>query len=307
LHLPWGSSEEFYGKKQQGNKTAHINKIYVIYLFDIFFIYLIPMDLRKLEIFAAVAQYSSFSEAAKQLHMAQPAVSISVRKLEEVLETILFDRSGRQVALTAEGENLLHRAQQILEDVEELSRSVGSMNKLLSGELSIACPSMVATYYLPDLLSEFLTTHPGLKASVTQAGTTRVEQMLLNDEIELGITTYQHSPSHNDLELTPLLDEQMVVYESGYFIREKLDQLCARQSVQADFRMQSNFLPLLLKMVRQGMGATVGLRIMAEEEPGITGVPLSPATAVTMALAKRRGRTISKANQAFLDWVVFTL
>lgn len=291
------------------------------------------MNLRKLEIFTAVAQHSSFSEAAKQLHMAQPAVSIAVRKLEETLDTTLFDRSARKVALTAEGENLLHRAQQILADVEELSRSVGAMNNLLHGELSIACPSMVATYYLPDLLSEFLTTHPGLKASVTQAGTTRVEQMLLDDEIELGITTFQHSPPGSDLELTPLLDEQMVicvndehpwakrrnipvsdldafpmvVYESGYFIREKLDQLCARQSVQADFRMQSNFLPLLLKMVRQGMGATVGLRIMAEEEPGITGVPLSPATAVTMALAKRRGRTISKANQAFLDWVAFTL
>lgn len=291
------------------------------------------MDLRKLEIFAAVAVRGGFSAAAKHLHMAQPAVSIAVRKLEESLQTTLFDRSGRKVALTAEGENLLYRAQQILADVEELSRSVGSMNKLLSGELSIACPSMVATYYLPKLLIEFLAAHPGLKASVTQAGTSRVEQMLLADEIELGITTFQHSPYASDLELTPLLDEQMVicldnqhpwakrqeisvsdldefpmvVYESGYFIREKLDQLCAQQSVQADFRMQSNFLPLLLKMVRQGMGATVGLRMMAEQEPGITGVPLSPATAVTMALAKRRGRTISKANQAFLDWVAFTL
>ncbi|MCL4104509.1 UNVERIFIED_CONTAM: hypothetical protein GTU68_047471 [Idotea baltica] len=291
------------------------------------------MDLRKLEIFVAVAEQCSFSQAAKQLHMAQPAVSISVRKLEESLQTPLFDRSGRKVALTAEGENLLRRARQILADVEELSRSMGAMNKLLSGELSIACPSMVATYYLPELLSEFLTVHPGLKASVTQAGTTRVEQMLLADEIELGITTFQHSPTDSELELTPLLDEQMVicvasehpwakrrkigvpdldglpmvVYESGYFIREKLDQLCARQAVQADFRMQSNFLPLLLKMVRQGMGATVGLRIMAQEELGITGVPLSPKTAVTMALAKRKGRVISKANQAFLDWAAITL
>ena len=291
------------------------------------------MDLRKLEIFTAVAEQRSFSEAAKHLHMAQPAVSIAVRKLEESLDTALFDRSGRKVALTAEGENLRHRAQQILADMEELSRSMGSMNKLLSGELCIACPSMVATYFLPELLSDFLTVHPGLKASVTQAGTTRVEQMLLQDDIELGITTYQDSSQRIDLELTPLLNEQMViclnndhpwakrksiavselngfpmvVYESGYFIREKLDHLCAQQSVQADFRMQSNFLPLLLKMVRQGMGATVGLRIMAEEEPGITGVPLSPETAVTMALAKRRGRTISKANQAFLDWAAITL
>jgi len=207
---------------------------------------------------------------------------------------------------------------------------MGAMNELLEGELSIACPSMLATYFLPDLLSEFLTTHPGLKASVTQAGTTLVEQMLLEDEIELGVTTFQDSPNLAELELVPLLNEQMVlcvgdqhpwsarrrinisdlqnspmvVYESGYFIRAKLDQLCSEHSVQPDIRMQSNFLPLLLKMVKQGMGTTVGLRIMAEEEPGITGIPLSPKTEVRMALAKRRGRTISRANQAFLDWAV---
>ena len=265
--------------------------------------------------------------------MAQPAVSIAVRKLEESLDTSLFDRSGRRVELTAEGQNLLTRARHILAEMEDLTRSVGAMNKLLQGQLSIACPSMLATYFLPDLLSEFLTAHPGLKASVTQAGTTRVEQMLLEDEIELGVTTFQDSPNLAELELVPLLSEQMVlclsekhpwskrrkiaiadlhnspmvVYESGYFIRKKLDQLCAERAIEPDFRMQSNFLPLLLKMVKQGMGTTVGLKIMADEEPGIIGIPLSPHTKVNMALAKRPGKTISRANQAFLDWVAFKL
>ena len=287
------------------------------------------MDLRKLEIFIAVARARSFSQAAADLHMAQPAVSIAVRKLEESIDSTLFDRSGKKIALTAEGKNLLGRAQHILAEVDDLSRSMGAMNKLLQGELSIACPSMLATYFLPDLLSEFLTTHPGLKASVTQAGTTRVEQMLLDDEIELGVTTFQNSPRLAELELVPLLSEQMVlcvntqhvwskrrrigiedlhgtpmvVYESGYFIRAALDQLCSERGIEPDIRMQSNFLPLLLKMVKQGMGTTVGLKIMAEEEPGIVGIALSPKTEINMALAKRRGRTISTANQAFLDWL----
>jgi len=287
------------------------------------------LDLRKLEIFVTVAQHKSFSHAAQTLHMAQPAVSIAVRKLEESLGAQLFDRSGRKVALTAEGHNLLGRAQHLLAEMAELRRSVGAMNNLLEGELSIACPSMLATYFLPDLLSEFLTAHTGLKASVTQAGTARVEQMLLDDEIELGVITFQDSHNLTKLELVPLLKEQMVlcvgsdhpwsqrqyigiadlhgspmvVYESGYFIRAKLDQLCLQHGVEPDIRMQSNFLPLLLKMVKNGMGTTVGLKIMAEEEPGIVGIPLSPRTQVSMALAKRRGRTISGANQAFMDWV----
>ena len=68
------------------------------------------MDLRKLEIFTRVATLGSFSQAANSLHMAQPAVSIAVRKLEDSLGVPLLDRSGRRIALTKEGENLLMMA-----------------------------------------------------------------------------------------------------------------------------------------------------------------------------------------------------
>jgi len=102
------------------------------------------MDLRKLEIFVRVAQLKNFSQAALSLHMAQPAVSIAIRKLEEELEVRLLDRSGRQVRLTAEGENLLQRAEAILQQVAELKDSNSAMRGLLQGELSIACPSMLA-------------------------------------------------------------------------------------------------------------------------------------------------------------------
>jgi DNA-binding transcriptional LysR family regulator len=102
----------------------------------------------------------------------------------------------------------------------------------------------------------------------------------------------------NDLHNVP-----MVVYERGYFIRQQLDQLCTETGTVPDLRLQSNFLPLLVRMVKQGLGVTVGLRSMAEQEPGICGIPLSPKAAVPMAIAKRRGRTVSRANQAFLDWL----
>jgi LysR family transcriptional regulator, cyn operon transcriptional activator len=283
------------------------------------------VDLRKLEIFTAVARVGSFSAAAEHLHMAQPAVSIAVRKLEESLDLILFDRSGRRIALTAEGRQLFARAEDILQQVEAMEQSAGAMRGLLQGELSIACPSMLATYFLPELLSDFLSQHPGLRTSVTQAGTSQVEEMLLQDQIEIGVTSAQ---SDAELELLPLINEQMVVcvaedhpwakrsqlaiedlhqvpmvvYESGYFIRSLLDQLCRESDITPDLRLQSNFLPLLINMVKQGLGITVGLRAMAEQEPGIRGIPLSPGAPVPMALAKRRGRTISRANQAFLDW-----
>ena len=288
------------------------------------------MDLRKLEIFSSVARNQSFSAAAEALHMAQPAVSIAVRKLEESLDLTLIDRSGRRIALTAEGAKLLSQAEAVLEQVEAIEQSAGAMRGLLEGELSIACPSMLATYFLPELLSGFLGEHPGLTASVTQAGTTQIESMLLEGQIEIGVTS---ADTDADLDLLPLINEQMVVcvaddhhwarrryisvedlhdtpmvvYESGYFIRQQLDLLCQEASVTPDLRMQSNFLPLLVSMVKQNLGTTVGLRTMAAKEPGIVGIPLSPRVEVPMALARRRGRQISRANQAFLDWAAIKL
>ncbi len=287
------------------------------------------MDLRKLQIFVAVAQAMSFSRAAEMLPMAQPAVSIAIRKLEEELDCLLFERQHRRVRLTSEGERLFEKASLILDQVADLEQSVRAMQNLLAGELSIACPSMLATYYLPGLLGDFLALHPGLKASVTQMGTARIEAMLLGDEIEIGVITADRAAPHPELEMQTLVKEKlvvcvaaehpwarrreiaisalhnapMVVYENSYFIREKLDQLCAEQSVQPDFRMQTNFLPLIVKMVRQGMGATVGLQMMASEEQGIVCLPLKPRVHLTLALAKRRGRRISRANQAFVDWL----
>ncbi len=285
------------------------------------------MDLRKLEIFACVAQLQSFSKAAQQLHMAQPAVSIAVRKLEEELNHQLLERHKRSIRLTSQGEIALKKAQEILQQVGELKDSMSDLDNLLRGELSIACPSMLATYYFPQLLGNFLGQHPGLTASIIQSGTPKIETMLLQDEVELGVITVQGK--HEGLEVIPLIKQQvvvcvgeqhplknrkrinikqlnqasMVLYQADYFIRQKLDNLCKQEDVTLDIRMQSNFLPLLTNMVKNNLGATVGLEMMANQEAGIYGIQLQPKMEIQMAVARRKGRTISRANQAFLDWL----
>ncbi|GAB3291720.1 LysR family transcriptional regulator [Parahaliea aestuarii] len=287
------------------------------------------MDLRKLHIFNTVARCASFSQAAEQLHMAQPAVSIAVRKLEEELGLPLLDRSGRQVQCTAEGRELLARAEAILAEVEDLRHSLGERRNLLRGELTVSCPSMLATYFLPPLLGSFLAEHPGLSASVNQRGTTDIRAALLRGELELGVISEEMENDAETLERVPLLEQPillcmhrrhpwakrreipiealhrspMVIYESGYFIRAQLDRLCHAAGVQPEFRVQSNFLPLLVNMVRQGIGTTIGLAILAEQERGIVGVPLAGDARLSMALAKRRGARLSRVNQAFFDWL----
>ncbi|MBU3069372.1 LysR family transcriptional regulator [Aestuariicella sp. G3-2] len=286
------------------------------------------MDLRKLEIFVQVARLKNFSKAAQVLHMAQPPVSIAVRKLEEELGTELLIRDKRTLALTHEGETVLAQAEVILRQVEDLKETVGDYQGLLRGELNLACPAMAGTYLLPQLLGEFLDLHSGLTAAVTQAGTHKIEQLLLNDEIELGVVTSLED--HKNLDVVPLVTETMmlcvgsespfrdrrsvavselaavpmILYERDYFIRKSFDVMCEDRGVEPDIRLQTNYLPLISKLVKQNHGATVGLKMMAQQEPGIHAVPLEPAISVNLGIARRKGRTISRANQAFIDWLV---
>lgn len=285
------------------------------------------MDLRKLQIFVTVVSEGSFSRAADVLHMAQPPVSIAVKKLEQQLGATLLVRQPKQLVLTPEGQEVFDQAQRILQQVDDLAQTVGEFSQLLRGEINVACPSMVGTYFLPDVLGEFLDLHPGLTASVTQAGTQKIEQMILNDEIELGVVTVKHL--HPDLEVVPLLNEMicvcvgpdhplsqratlkvtdldqlpMVLYQSDYFIRQRLDRLCSEASVEPDIRLQTNYLPLITKMVKQNRGATVALGMMAEQEVDLLALPLEPVEPIEIGIAYRRGRRLAQANRGFVDWL----
>ncbi|MEM0954664.1 MAG: LysR family transcriptional regulator [Pseudomonadota bacterium] len=288
------------------------------------------MDIKRLKIFVAIVEEGGFSAAARKLHVAQPAISIAVRKLEQELDVTLFDpESGRKI-LTYEGERLYQRARQVLQDVGLLEEEMQGLRGMLSGQLSLACPSMVATYFLPDLLGQFMSRYPQLTASISQYGTQHIEEKLRNREIDLGVIVGKIPKHDTELDVVPLLEERlclavsdahplaarrfvryeslgqmpMFIYESGYFIREAFMQECARAGVEPDLRIKANFLPLLIKMARDGAGATLGLQIMKGQEPGVSLLPLVPATTLILLLAKPKGKKISIANQAFFDWLV---
>lgn len=288
------------------------------------------MDLRKLSIFSRVAELGSIQAAAAELHIAQPAVTIAVQKLQQELGVKLFNRVGRGIRITSEGEAVLQQAQQILAQVDALKQSVGERQQLLSGELSLSCPAMLATYFLPKPLGQFLSLHPQLRANINQDGTQNIRQQLLKGELDLGIVSLDKDTDHSALELAPLVKEQivlctpkqhpwaekksislaqldgtpMVLYEQGYYLREHFSQLCVAQDVAPDVRLQTNFLPLLISSVKEGMGTTIGLKMMATQESGLTGLPFRPRQYLKMALAKRKGQALSLANQAFFDWVL---
>lgn len=286
------------------------------------------MDFRRLQIFLCIAEEGSFIGAAQRLGIAQSAVSIALSKLENDLGVLLFNRSRGGTRLTAEGHLLLERGRELLGRAADIEEEMAARKGVISGTVGIVSPSMVATYYLPRLLASFLDSHPGVTASVTQLGTEDGRSALLEGTTELAVivaerqeTGLLHSlplkeerlcvivaKSHpfarrTYLRLSDVRKQPLVVYESGYFVRDMLDQLCASQAFAPDIRVTTNFLPLILSMVRRGVGATVGVGLVAESEADLRAIPIVPRVDVNLVLARAAGRRLSIANQHFFDWV----
>ena len=112
-------------------------------------------DIRQLQFFVEIARYKNFTKAAEALNVAQPAVSMSIQKLEDELESVLFNRKSRQVSLTSEGEVFFVHAQKILEDVNAAGMEMADLKGLKTGEVRLGIPPMMSTYFFPAIIHDF--------------------------------------------------------------------------------------------------------------------------------------------------------
>ena len=145
------------------------------------------MDIRSLRYFLMVADQGGFTAAAEQLHIAQPAVSMAIRKLEQTLDLPLFNRHERRVTLTDEGEVLARHARLILQAVADAEREVRELHALERGEVRIGIPSMLGSYYFPPILMAFRHRYPGVRLEVIEAGTRKIQTMIHRGDIDMGV------------------------------------------------------------------------------------------------------------------------
>ena len=118
------------------------------------------MNLEHLKTFHVVASLGSFTEAAKALYMTQPAVSQQIQGIEHALRNPLFDRSKRQIRLTAKGKILFSYTQKLFGIFREIENVFSDLNHLLTGELSIAASAVMGNYFLSSFIGEFYKKYP---------------------------------------------------------------------------------------------------------------------------------------------------
>jgi DNA-binding transcriptional LysR family regulator len=279
----------------------------------------------RLRAFAAFARLRSFSGAARELRISQPAVSKHIADIELEFGAPLVDRRQRRGALTPAGEflaNYVLRAEAIL---AQAALGAPEFRKLGSGALRIVAAGVSGTYLLPEVIAQFQQTHPGTRVSLELATSARAVEALRSHRAELGMVSgFVAVP---EIEIEPLLRNEIVVVgprrlAARRLSRDQLESLtwisreegsATRAVVEAAFadlgiaprrRLELPSWEAIKLMVRRGYGIAACSRFVVEEEVRTGLLAVIPIrgwkVSNTMSVIRVRDAALTPAGQQFL-------
>lgn len=145
------------------------------------------LNIHEMNVFLTAAETQNFSEAARQLHMTQPAVSMQIQSLEQLLGALLFERSGRRIQLSEAGETLIPMARDLVNMSLRIEETMKSLSGKVVGHLKIGCSTTAGKYILPQLVARFRRMHPGVHVTVYNSGRDHVMQMLCDGMTHISV------------------------------------------------------------------------------------------------------------------------
>nr|WP_321461082.1 LysR family transcriptional regulator [uncultured Vibrio sp.] len=286
------------------------------------------MELRQLKHFVAAAELGSISAAARLMNLAQPAISSSIKKLEQELKTPLFNRRDRGITLTVAGNEFLSHAKQILNQAEDAKLAMQAMEGLDQGLVDVAVPSMLGSYYFPPLVMAFRHQYPNIDMNILDTGTRNIRRMLLEGEVELGVVASKDLTP--ELESGPLIREEMVVcmavdhplaekevieysdflahdlvlFQKGYYHHTLIDRVSQQVNIKPKVAFSSNLLPLIKAVIRQGYAISPMWKVAISNDDEIVTRPFAETFEIDLSLAWRKDSYLSRANQTFRDFLL---
>lgn len=198
------------------------------------------MDFR-LKVFFTVAYRLSFTKAAAELFISQPAVSKHIQELEEEYKIKLFDRNGSKISLTAGGQLLLKHVKNIFEIYREIYFDMGMLIDQQQGTLRLGASTTISQYIIPPLLARFHQKMKGIKVNLLNGNTEQIENALLNKEIEIGIVEGQSK--NKSIKYSPFLKDELVL------VCNSMNPLVSKEEITKDDLKSMQFV-----MREQGSG-----------------------------------------------------
>lgn len=184
------------------------------------------MDLLQLEHFLAVAEEGNFTRAAERVCRTQPAVSQSVKKLEEEIGAPLFSRDIHEISLTEAGRTLVDYARRMVRLRDDAMRQLGELRNLDTGRLSIAAHESAAVYLLPGPLRRYFDSFPQIRVGIYRSRLDEIPRQVMDREVDIGFVKDQ--PAFHELHSILVHSDDMVLIASPHHPLARRDKVHVR-------------------------------------------------------------------------------
>ena len=266
------------------------------------------VTLTQLEYVVAVDTYRHFANAAEKCMVTQPTLSMQIKKLEEYLGIIIFDRSKQPVMPTDVGKLVIEQARVLLRETKKLEDIAQGYHENVSGRLKIGIIPTLAPYLLPLFLGRMMERHPGIKLNIKEMKTQDIIMELKKDELDVGIMA---TPLHDEnITEDPVFYEEIKVYtQFGHVLSKREADTAEEISKRDDIWMladgncfrnhvinlcHNQFAGAEEDILRYESGSLETLKKMVETEGGFT---LLPELAVLELSARQLGQVVSFDGQ----------
>ncbi len=287
------------------------------------------MELRQLRYLVALAEERSFTRAAAREHIAQPALSQQIRRLEAEVGVALVERTTRRVSLTGAGEMLVARGRRVLVEVEAAQAELQALTGIHTGLVRIGAMHTMGPVDLSLVLSIFHHRHPGVELNVREQSSEELAEMLRDDELDLAFLSVTERVESHGLGLHQMVSEELVVilardhplgarrqirmselaaenfisWREGARLRELLVNAGRSAGFEPRVMLASNESERIRRLVARGLGVAILPRSDAEKAGAEVAVArlIQPALTRDITLAWREERRLAPAATEFLE------
>jgi len=283
------------------------------------------MELRQFEYFVAVAEEANFTRAAERIHVAQPAVSAQIARLERELGEPLFDRARREVRLTAAGQAVLPHARAALAAAADARTAVAELSDLVRGSVTIGTVT-AHDVDMPSLLARFHEAHPQVDITLGTANSDALIEGIRTGQLDAAIVSVGaglpsglaavvvtdqpivaavalDDPWHTRraLRLAELAGRAVIALPVGTGIRHQFDGACAAVGVDVHVAFEASTPQALADLAARGLGVAVLPQVMVRSRTDLHLIKLTPALRGRLVFAWRAGGPMSPAARELVN------
>lgn len=289
------------------------------------------LTLRQLKVFEAVSRHLSYTRAAEELFLTQPAVSMQIKQMEEQLGLPLFEQMGKRIFLTEAGDEVYRHCRQIAQQFDDLESAIANLKGLARGKLKIAVAS-TAKYVVPNLLGVFCRRYPGVTVSLEVTNRERILSELSDNLIDLAVMGQPPNemgfeadafmenplvviapPDHplagkKRVPVEQLQNESFLVRELGSGTRAAMERFFAEHALKLRAGMEVSSNAAIKQSVQAGLGLGIVSIHSLELELALERLVILNVDSFPIQrhwyIVHRQGKRFSKVAQAFKDFVL---